>query len=98
VRLAASMAGHLNRQLAGGIDPAGEHPGEGLPALLTRKEGLDDRGCPALVLSERVRATRHCHQHGRPPGLQNGLHQLRLVTGQIEVFGIAALAGCPIPE
>ena len=98
VGLGTRMAGNLDRQFSGGIDPAGYHPGQGPATLLAGKEGLDDRGRPPLVLAERVRATRHDHQDGWPTGLQDGLDQLRLVTRQAEILRVAAFSGCPATE
>ena len=85
VGLTAWMAGHPDRQLAGGIDAARKHSGQCAATLLTWKKGLHDCRRAIQVLPKCVRPSGNCQQHRRPSSLQDRFDELRLVARQESV-------------
>ncbi|BFO16248.1 hypothetical protein SHKM778_26360 [Streptomyces sp. KM77-8] len=91
-RLGARSARDADRKPSGGTDPAAEHPGDGVRALLAREEGLHDRRGLGDGAAEGVRPPSKQHGDHGCPGVEDGVEQMLLRAGQGQCRDVAALA------
>ena len=87
------VRGDADRQAARRVDRAGEHLRERLPAELPGEERLHDRGGVVGERAERVRPAGEQHQDDRGARVEQRPDQVGLDAGQVQVGGVAALAG-----